>query len=306
MKRKHSLHASRNAADFSARLVAETGATPSHLVRRFVGLEHPKEIVLAGSIPQGVGTEVSDVDLLVITDASQYGDRSPETQADVVYSGLVLGEESPVVLSTVALAAGVEIDFAVVDADRLAALIRRLSSESLLLTAPQIQLLSGVKSGWPLIEPDRTTPHAEGLTNDSLEIRCTVRYYVAALKALEDALAATQDDERLVWHLSRLCIERGFRAYFASVHHPHLGDKWLRFMSHHLRSPDDRKAARFRDVAQRGSELLMRGGGDPDRCDEHLRDVREWLDSLRGLLAEDLRYGVALRLSPQLDVTITS
>lgn len=303
-KRPHSLHTCKDERGFLESFRDQAGETIEDVIARFAVADLVAGCVLGGSIPLGVATSVSDVDLIVVVDdGSALRRRTAGDPSAVEVSGEFIEDaDTLMVAETVAIAGGIELNLQFVVMSRLQELTRRLARSGVWVSlAGQATILGRLKTGWLLLSSDRFVPVYTALrNNNSLEIHCTVRYFVFALQYLEDARAAlTTHDLELAPHLGRMCVETCFLAYLASLGCVSPGSKWFRLLN------ASRDGNSVRQTASRlwslGMPLLFptvpRTG---DQVVTQLRDVAKFAQNVREAIEERTAFKVAFKLCPQI------
>ena len=230
-KRLHDLYRCRDAAEFATAFADATGRKVGDVVRELCIVDDPCGIVLGGSLPLGLGTATSDVDLLVLLDNPD-GETltKPSARTGVVFAGRAAEGGGGVACGeVVAFIEGIEVNCQLLSAVSVEHASRRIARAQIALTPYEIGLMSRLKTGWTL---ERTATFdarcAPLLGDEALELHSAVWYLVGAMQDLEDARAALADCTPLALHLGRSAAERGVLAYFASRGIAYIGAKWLR------------------------------------------------------------------------------
>lgn len=304
-KKSHSFHTCTDAEDFLATFGRVAGQSVRTFISRFVPSDHVVGCLLVGSIPLGIGTGASDVDILVLID-DKNAVRDQESHADrgdgIVFSGQFSDDDTALVLAEViAVLNGIEVDFELIPSDRVRELAGRVSGPGVFLTNQEVRILSRIKTGWVLFARDSLNESCGGLLRDSsLEVHCAVTNLVFALQDLEDARAALADDLPLALYLGRACVERCFASYFASKGYAFLGGKWLRFLKHHR---DAGKGAGYEELQRLASLGLLLMFPSLDAHEEevvtYLDEVAVFLADTRKLIQADKTFRVAFQMCPQ-------
>jgi hypothetical protein len=291
------LHESRDPRDFLSRLERCSGRSLDDLLDPIVPAEGREAVLLAGSIPLGIATELSDVDLVVVARGLARDLSNGRASADVtsLYSADYSSGGSDAVLANHVLKAGnAEIDVLVLLASGLDALIARVAGSRVALSAHHLELLGRLKYGWVLSNGEER-PALTGLRRDNaLELHCGTRAFVTAVKALRHSGRALPGEPLLAAHLSRHAVEKGFEAYLSSRGYVALGLKWLRFVRR--RTAVDPELA---EVARLGLPLLF---PDPDDAAAHLERARGFLAQVRERIERDLAFRLAFRMCPQIEI----
>lgn len=302
VKRRHALNECRDADDFLANFHSRLGTDLANYLRRLVPGLGEFTAWLVGSIPAGVATPVSDIDILVSV-PTQTPLRLPSSRSSpaMLYSGdqharldsLHLGD-------LVMLVDGIEVDFSFISADGLDDLCRQVERGGS-LTSQQILVLSRAMRGWRLTGPTSSGASLSELRESrSLETHCTVRYLVGAFKHVEDAAAALPDEPLLACHLARLCVEKCFEAALASQGELAVGVKWLRRLARASKGTES-EALMLRELRRVGETLLFpRDATDAPAAAEHVRSAHSFFQQTVAVIGHDVAIRIAIRSCPQL------
>ena len=256
--------------------------------------------MLVGSIPLGIGTSSSDVDIIALIDSPNIVlNRGTKLEQHIFFSVQSTETKRSV---AVAFLQGVEVDFLFVSSDCIKATFEASRGSRDSLTSSEIELLSRVKTGWILFQTSLFERASTALRSDnSLEVHCVVEYLVAAFKELEDAVAALSDNLDLAVHLGRNCVHWCFQAYFASQGYAIVGGKWIRFItvkSNGLVKPQND----FAPVSALGLSLFypIRSKNQHEVV-RYLSEVSGFFVQMRTLIEREPIFRIALTLSPFVD-----
>jgi len=281
-KRPHGLHLCQNAEDFRAAFEAALGQSIGAFLSELTSGAKWRAVTLAGSIPEGIASEVSDIDLMVVLDTEVPPSlaQSDTVSAKATPGGVELGVIDGVF-------AGMEIDVAFISLSRLVALCAALARGGVTLREEDIRVLDRIKRGWVLDDDDCLDRLPAVTASRNLEIYCTTNYYSIALKRLEDAVAAEERDPILSRHLARLCVEQAFYAYLASRGHCYLSAKWPALIQHRMGG----------SPVGDGLDLLFPGATE---LRGYLRDVQRLARTIRDLIEQDTAFRIAFDFCPQI------
>ena len=284
-KRAHALHRCGDAAAFRQAFEQQIGRSVEDLIGSVLPRETRRAILLTGSLAEGIGSAVSDIDLMVVMDGEDVGDirpKGPATVKSTAAGGLELAFIDSVL-------EGLEVDIALISGRRLKPICEALSRGGVALGEEDIRVLARLKRGWVLDDPTGYLPGFLGLRDGlSLEIYCATTYYSLALKRLEDAFAAARKDPALSLHLGRLCVEQVFFAYLASKGTCYPGAKWIGHVRKH-------------DGIARGLPLLFPVFSDEaTEIGRYLVEVQRFADEIRDLIEQDRAFRIAFDFCPQI------
>jgi hypothetical protein len=305
-KCRHALHACSTAGEFLAKLEPLVGGDLSAFLRERVPGLDVFSAWLVGSIPAGVATALSDIDILVCVPAATPL-RFPRMrgQAGMLFSGEQLARRDALQLGDiVVLAEGIELDVSVITQEGLAALSEQVQRGGSGLTSQQILILGRVLRGWSLTDPSPLHATLASLRESRvLDIHCAVRCLVGAHKHLEDARAALDDVPLLASHLARAAVEKCFEAALAGDGELAVGTKWLRRAA----------AIAQRPGAQGKTMAALRGQGEPllfptdvqgaAMAGAYVEAVQRFFRHVVDLVSRDVAIRIAIRGNAQLRVT---
>jgi nucleotidyltransferase-like protein len=284
---------------FLERFRGEAGESLEEFIGTFAFPHRVAAVILGGSIPLGVATSRSDVDLLVLVDDDHALKPAPKGSQYLEMRAQSLGEaETLTAAEMIAIVNGVEVNLLFIVVSRLVALWERLSGSDIWVSpsGANTAILGRIKAGWVLSSSERFQ-HAcsRFLRGNSLELHCTVSYLVGALQDLEDARAALSDNLGVALHLGRSCVEAGFFAHFASTGLVFVGSKWLRLLD------DARCTEQEKQLAAVGMPLLFPPlHRSHSEVGEYLRHVAAFVTTVRSVIEKRAVFRVAFALCPQL------
>lgn len=303
----HSLHTCRNKDDFLAGFQKTCGCQIVAVISQFVPLEFVSGAVLVGSIPLGIGTEMSDIDIIVLlasADQVDWIEDATRGPAEIVFAGKAAGEGGHLAVGeAVVLLNGVEVNLQFVLGPRVKETSDRLAVGRISLTQADVMVLSRLRTGWLLIRsPNLPSDDAAQLVDEALDVHWAVTMLVFALGDLEDARAALADDRVVVYHLGRTAVEKSFTAYFASRGHAFIGTKWLRFLRLQLERGGDGEDDRdLRALSSAGMSLLFPTPlNDPTAAADYLESVAAFYGNVRTRIERHVTYAAAVALCPQI------
>ena len=284
-KRAHALHRCEDAAAFRQAFECQIGRSIEDLVGGVLPRDTRRAILLTGSLAEGIGSAVSDIDLMVVIDGEDVAHIAPSGTA-TVKSTAAGGLELAIIDSVLE---GLEVDIALVSGPRLGRVCAALGRGGVALGEEDIRVLARLKRGWVLDDASGYLAAFPGLRDGlSLEIYCATTYYSLALKRLEDAFAAARKNPALSLHLGRLGVEQVFFAWLASQGSCYPGAKWIALV--------------------RGDERLGRGlpmlfpmlADDAVEIGHYLIEIQRFADEIRDLIEQDMTFRIAFDFCPQI------
>jgi hypothetical protein len=293
-KVRHSLHECRTGSEFIERLNVAVGGADAWHPQRFVSHGVLRGVFLGGSIPLGIGSPVSDVDLIAIVDAESSLPRNLPNDRNIVHKSIRTENTSVIMLCR-----GIEIDINYVTAGRVEVIYERLLREGRLPPVSDMRLISRIRRGWILwSDPDLSTLVAELRSNSAVEIRCCVEAFVFALQLLDDAREALNDNLSLSLHLGRLAVEWAFKAHLATLGELYVGDKWLRLAGC---AKDPFSPGQSYLFAEAERLFFPSRTEAPANTTRYLDEVACFLTAAREQVEQNPAFRVAFKLCPQIE-----
>jgi Nucleotidyltransferase domain len=298
----HSLHECRGAAEFRLHFEATTGCPVHTLADDVVSPSAPKALFLVGSLPLGMATSGSDIDLIVLIDDRKdllRGDHSiANSEQQMVFSN----DSDPLMAGMhLMLRAGILIDLQVAITPAIHEVQRRLRRRGPELSENEVRTLGRLGTGWLLWESEGYLERNAVLLDDAaLRVYCCTRNFVSALIHRRKALKAVDlDDFVLATHLGRSSVELAYLAYFASEGLPYLGAKWPAQIGH-ARGASKRLAEH--PVLKEGIRLLF-PACEPRRSVAlgYLEAVAEFLTRIQALIERQVLFRIAFQACPQIE-----
>jgi hypothetical protein len=301
-KRPHTLHSSKGPVDFLLAFESETGLSLHSFIERFVDSKDVSAVILAGSIPLGLATSASDLDLIVLLQSENNRPMpSASTHPEVIYAAERQGGSTTLeARQVVAMLNGVEVDAHFLSAQVVADLSKRIARAGVLLTSNETCFMSRIKTGWVLTQTEGFSGYVGRLLRDnSLEIHTTTNNLVGALQELEDARVALADSHELALHLGRCSVEKCFMAYLSARGYAYPGGKWLRLLRllEPLRPQDSDS---YQTLMSHGVNLLFPTTVNREVAENYLTEVAEFFRSVKELIEIDRTFKVAFALCPQI------
>jgi hypothetical protein len=261
----------------------------------------PMAVFVAGSLPLGMATSGSDVDLIALVDSKATLVKGEEHIANNARR-LEFHNQNDSLLAGVFLSMhkGVLVDLQIALTPTIHAIHQRLRDRGPELGETEIRTLGRINTGWLLWEtPGYLQRNSAILKDPALDIYCSTTHFVSALHEIAKAHRAVGcHDFTLALQLGRLAAEFAYLAYFASEGMVYLGSKWLAQIGH------------ARDAAQRVSKhpLLEEGipllfppyTPDPRLVTDYLRHIAEFLTAMRNLIEQRTLFRIAYQTCPQI------
>jgi hypothetical protein len=296
----HSIHECCNAEEFRVQFAASTGLSVREITHQFIAPTAPKAVFLVGSLPLGMATPGSDVDLIVLIDnrtalAEPHPGGVKNTDQRLAFSNendLMRSGEFLTVVN------GVTVDVTVAITSGVKDVYRRLRSKGPQLSENEVMTLSRLSTGWLLWESEAYLEcHALRLDDPVLDVHCSTTNFVSALGFRHKGLnALNQADILLSLHLGRSSIELAYLAYFASEGLSYLGAKWLAQLGR-ARGATERLARH--PLLREGIRLLFPAYvSDPTEAACYLQAVSGFLTSMRGLIEQKTLFRIAYNTCP--------
>jgi hypothetical protein len=298
----HPLHESRSAEEFCKGFADFTGHSIQQVVDRTVQPDAPKAVYLTGSIPLGMATHGSDVDLVVLVDDRQ---SLVECNAGAITNTdqhLAFSSASDLLRAGLFLTVmnGVTVEVSVAMTPVIRQIYQRLRGKGPELSEAEIMTLGRVSTGWLLWQSHEYLRRAGvALPDVALDVYCSTRQFSYSLiYRLKAGRALELGDIPQALHLGRASVEAAYLAYFASEGMPYLGAKWLAQIGHARGA-----AARVErhPLLREGIQWLFPSyGSDGSAVAAYLRAVGEFLHAMRKLIEQKRLFRIAFRACPQI------
>jgi hypothetical protein len=295
----HALHECRNVDEFCLRFEDLTACPVSSIANDITPPELPKAIFLVGSLPLGMATSDSDIDMIVLVDSKAAllnqqrsianSDQHLEffNEGDSLLAGMFL-----------TMKAGILMDLQVAITPAIHQIQNRLRRRGPELSENEIRILGRLGTGWLLWQSEDYLGRNGVILNDpALGVYCCTRHFVSALLHRRKAVKALDlGDPVLGMMLGRSSVELAYLAYFSSEGYPYLGPKWPALIGH-ARGASER--VNRHPLLKQGIRLLF--PCDAASAAQYLRDVQEFHCSMKALIEQKLMFRIAFRACPQID-----
>ena len=297
----HALHECQTVEEFIPRFELASGCTVARIADHVVQATAPKAIFLVGSLPLGMGTSGSDVDLIVLVD-SRTALVSAEERAANSDQQLEFSNDNDMLLAGISLTLkqGLPVEIQVALAPTIQSVYRRLRRRGPELSEVEIRTLGRLSTGWILWQSEGyLQQHAGDLADPSLAVYCSTRSFVSCLlQRSKAARALERRDIPLALHHGRLSVEDAYLAYFASEGLPHLGSKWLAKIGH---AYDAAQRTERDPLLTQGVHLLFpRLTPSVAEAADYLQDAGEFTAAMRHLIERRTRFRIAYAACPQI------
>ena len=296
----HSLHECTTAEEFALRFEASTGHSVRQVVDQVVASSEPRAVFLVGSLPLGMASEGSDVDLNVLVDskAALLEKSSEITNTD---QRLVFSNESDILRASefLTVANGILVDTVVVVTPAIKQIYGRLRSKGPELSETEIATLSRLSTGWLLWESEGYLERSGvTLTDSALDVYCCTRYFVSALHHVKKGRKAVDfADIPLALHFGRSSVEMAYVAYFAAEGFSYLGAKWLAQIGY-ARGASERLSRH--PLLKEGVRLLFPSfPATVSETECYFQEVGEFVTSIRKLIEQKTLFRIAFSACPQ-------
>lgn len=297
----HTLYECRSAEEFRIRFEATTGRSVQQVADGLIREGTPQAIFSVGSIPLGMGTRGSDLDMIVLIDSEESltADKSRMTN-DSQQAAFFNESDALLAGSFIQLQGGVLVDVQVAIAPAICSIYSRLQRRSPELSEMEIRILGRLRTGWLLWETAGYLERNSIDFNDrSLTVYCCTRNFVTALTNHRKAIRALElHDTPLALHLGRACAEMAYLAYFASEGMVYLGVKWLAQLGFARGAPA--RLVRHPQLQANVHLLFPAFGSSEEGARRYLREVGEFLSSIRSLIEQQVLFRIAFKACVQI------
>jgi hypothetical protein len=302
-KRHHSIHESKTPDQFCLAFEAQTNCSVRQIADAFIMPNAEYETFLVGSLPLGLGTGLSDIDLIVLIDSREalleQALRTKNSRSFVSFSN----DANPLSAGhLIYLVNGIEIEMNFILRPNVLGILKRLRAQGPELTEDEVLILGRLRTGWLVTKSPKCPYDDDSLLSDrTFDVYCATRAYVFAEKFLEKARkCASEGDLLQSMHLARIAVEKSYDSFFASRGFPSLGVKWLQFLRQNSFMPSanstgsltvfkDNVWLLFPDSRMSGSALTG-----------YLDAVHGFVARTRDVIEEDRLHKIAFSVCPQI------
>jgi hypothetical protein len=297
----HTLYECRTAEEFRVRFEATTGNPLQQVTDRLIRKGAPRALFCVGSIPLGMGTRGSDVDMILLVDSKDVLASGNATVVNNSQQAAFFNETDALLVGTfMQLHEGILVDVQVAITPAIRSIYARLRRSSPELNETEIRILGRLRAGWLLWESESYLEQNAINGNDrTLPVYCCTRNFVIAINHERKAIKALElHDVALALQLGRASAEMGYLAYFASEGLVYLGAKWLAQLGF-ARGAQDRLGRH--PLLKRNLQLLFPiFGSSEEQAARYLGDVRGFLKEIRGLIEEQILFRIAFKACVQI------
>ena len=298
----HALHECRTAQEFIERFEAMTGRQIREVTDDLIPSSTPRAIFVAGSIPLGMGTRGSDVDMIVLVDDRDSIMQGRVQSANSSQEAAFCNEADPLLAGTfLKLQAGVLVDIQVAQTPAIHSIYKRLRRRSPELSETEIRILGRLRTGWLLWESEGYLQQRAVNVNDpTLLVYCCTRNFVTALTQQRKAAKALElHDTHLALQLGRAAVEMAYLAYFASEGLVYLGAKWLAQLGF-ARGARERIARH--PLLEQGVHFLFPEFNSTEvDAGRYLQEVEKFVMSIRGVIERQVMFRIAFKACAQIN-----
>lgn len=299
-KASHDIHASRTVEQFCARFELETKCHPANLVDNILRPDRRRAIFVAGSMPMGLATSISDIDFIVVVDSQDAIIPGAASTRNSDSALAFSNDADPLSIGHfIHLINGIEVDINIVLMSRIEAIAHRLKLPGPELSDAEVLTLGRLKKAWLVSKSDGFMDDWDAfLSSYSFEVFCATRHFWLSLKMLEKARkAASMGDFPVALYLARLSTECGYLSYFASRGYCALGTKWLKFVAVFDFQGDGGAKQLFNESIPL---MFPRYHMDAAELERHLEDIGRFLRATREAIETDVRFKIAFAVCPQI------
>lgn len=297
----HNLYECRSAEEFRERFEAMTGRPIQQVTEGLIRDATPRAIFMVGSIPLGMATRGSDLDMIVLVDRKEVITSDAGRTINNSQQAAFFNESDALVGgSFIQLHQGVLVDVQVALTPAIQAVYARLRRSSPEVSEMEIRILGRLRTGWLLWETEGYLDRNSIDFNDrTLAVYCCTRNFVTALTNHRKAVKALErHDVPLALHLGRACAEMAYLAYFASEGMVYLGVKWLAQLGF-ARGAQER-LTRHPLLKEKLHLLFPVFGSTEETATQYLREVGELLGSIRSVIEEQILFRIAFKACVQI------
>ena len=187
----HSLHLCRTPEEFCRRLKSLTGRSAEELAAQVVASDAPGAIFAVGSLPLGMGSSGSDVDLIVLVDSETALLNGDDRIANNTQQLEFYNEGESLLAGTfLSMNEGIVVDLEVALTPAIHNVYRRLRRRGPELSETEIRILGRLSSGWLLWQSEGYLERNAVVLNDpALAVYCCTKHFVLGFASGEQSLA---------------------------------------------------------------------------------------------------------------------
>jgi hypothetical protein len=296
----HDLHRCASPVEFVDRFVAASGSGMDSIGSGIIHDTQPRAVFLVGSIPLGMATSGSDIDLFVlIDDRDALVARDQQSNSDQILE--FSNAEDPLLAGMSAtLHNGILVDVHFVLSEGIRAIGSRLRLRGPELSEPEIRTLGRLGTGWLLWQTDDYLKRSGLNLNDpTFAVYCCTKSFVSALIQRRKAVhTLAQSDIPVTLQLGRSSVEAAYLAYFASEGLTYLGSKWLAQIGCARGAPE---RLQRHPVLKEGIELLFPSvSSSVADVADYLKNVRAFHASVQTLIEQKVLFRIAFKACAQI------
>ena len=297
----HTLYECHSADEFRTRFEITTGLRVQQVVGNLIHSAAPKAIFVTGSIPLGMGTRGSDIDLIVLVDSREVLTEDIRRATNDSQRAVFFNETDALIAATLMqLHEGILVEVQVALTPAIRDVYARLRRRSPELSETEIRILGRIRTGWLIWESEGYLEGNSINWNDrALPIYCCTRNFVTALTHQRKAAKALElHDVTLALHLGRACAEMAYLAYFASEGLVYLGVKWLAQLGF-ARGAHER-LARHPTLKENLPLLFPAFQSTEIGASDYLQEVGKFLIAIRAQIEQQTVFRIAFQACVQI------
>lgn len=202
------------------------GQSINDLLYTYVHDNNQALFLLVGSIPEGNASEVSDIDIICITD---YENINFNAKDNAVFNGFYSFDNDPLAFfNKVVFYNNIEFDILFVSQDKITRILNRLDHTKCNFTVQELHVFSRIFNSWSIYETEYCQFLSKVKEGGKLRLFCVLRNLVGALKHMEDAIIHKIRNPRLYKYLIKYALVEFIQCIYASFDIYDNGYKWLR------------------------------------------------------------------------------
>jgi len=220
------LYLSNNIFEFNDCFKKLFGQNPNDLLYTYVHDPNKALFLLVGSIPEGNASEVSDIDIICITN---YDNINFDAKDNAVFNGFYSFDNDPLAFfNKVVFYKNIEFDILFVSQDKITRILDRLDHTKCNFTVQEIHVFSRIFNSWSFYETEYCQFLSKVKEGGKLRLFCVLRNLVGALKHMEDAIIHKSRNTKLYKYLTKYALVEFIQCIYATFDIYDNGYKWLR------------------------------------------------------------------------------
>ncbi|MGA4605127.1 hypothetical protein [Pseudoalteromonas maricaloris] len=262
---------------------------------------------IVGSIPVGVGSRISDVDIYVIINKDiNGGNFAPDVLNMAEQVKWYSSDDDPLVIGeAIFIINGVKVDVELLRASGIESMCNRLGSSHTLLSDSDINVFGKIRAGWALPFPSGELGEKLSSKEKAFDIYVTTKCLFTAISWFNKSMIVSGNTYVHSVLLARYAVEQCFSAYFASIGYAALRAKWVQFLMQGACQLSEFDQGNFNKIRESGLSLLFpdfESTTNEEGFIKYLEKVRGFLLVTKKVLTSSPEYKIAISLNGEMSI----